>query len=251
LYELAPDGRSLGQEVRRTLATGYDSNGMVSFTFDPISESAGKRYVFVLECPRCPDTDTPAVVVALQRSRAGDAVVSSKIQSDQTGIFIPLYARTPPVAPSATVVKPTSLGAGKWRIKTSGDKPSLVVVAEAWFPGWQAKVDGKSAPVEKADAAVRGVAVGPGNHVITLGYRNSGAVIVGRVITGITIIVAIALAWPTDLARRLRHYRRSGGTTRRADTAGDVAARSRPMRETMRERFRLGPPAGSPNGSDP
>lgn len=204
LYELAPDGRSLGQEVRRTLASGYDANGMVSFTFDPIKESAGKRYVFVLACPRCPDTDKPAMVVALQRSRTGDAVVSGKIHSDATGVFVPLYDRTPAAAPSATVVAPTSLGAGRWRIETNGEKPSLVVVAEAWFPGWKATVDGKPVPVEKADAAFLGVAVGTGHHVITLEYHNSGVVTIGRLITGLTLIAILIVLWPTDLTRRLR-----------------------------------------------
>lgn len=206
LYELDPDGRSLGQEVRHTLASGVDDNGLISFTFDPIKESEHKRYVFVLRCPRCPDTDKPAMIVGVERSRPGDLVISGKVEAKGTGVFVPLYAGTPPVERSSTVVRPTALGSGKWRIETSGPKPSLVVVAEAWFPGWSAKVDGKRVPVEKADAAFLGVAVGPGDHVITLEYKNPSVAVVGRFITLVTVLVAIFLAWPTDLARRARAY---------------------------------------------
>ncbi len=55
-------------------------------------------------------------------------------------------------------------------IRARTDRPGLVVLADSWYPGWKAKVDGKDADVERVDYAVRGVAVGPGTHRVELTY---------------------------------------------------------------------------------
>ncbi len=47
----------------------------------------------------------------------------------------------------------------------------LVVISEAWDPGWRATVDGKAAPVEVALEALQGVPVPAGVHVVELVYQ--------------------------------------------------------------------------------
>ena len=39
------------------------------------------------------------------------------------------------------------------------------------YPGWEAEVDGKPAPLLRVDYAFRGVAVPAGEHRVTLAYR--------------------------------------------------------------------------------
>jgi hypothetical protein len=113
-------------------------------------------------------------------------------------------------------------------VATSGTKASLVVVADAWFPGWSAKVDGKSAKVEKADGAFLGVVVGPGDHVITLAYHNGPAALLGRVITGVTVVALLVFALPLPAAsrRRLDDARDSLRSGPWNDVFGRLAARN-------------------------
>jgi len=48
--------------------------------------------------------------------------------------------------------------------------PALVVVGDAYYRGWQARVDGERRPVQELDA-VRAVRAGAGRHAIEFRYR--------------------------------------------------------------------------------
>jgi hypothetical protein len=48
---------------------------------------------------------------------------------------------------------------------------SMVILADAWFPGWKAYVDGKPAQIHAAYNVVRGVVVDGGQHEVALVYR--------------------------------------------------------------------------------
>jgi len=47
----------------------------------------------------------------------------------------------------------------------------MVVLNDNWYPGWRASIDGKRVPIYSAYMTVRGVVVGPGDHVIEMHYR--------------------------------------------------------------------------------
>ena len=51
-------------------------------------------------------------------------------------------------------------------IETQATAASTLVVAEAWFPGWHASVDGREVPIFRADALARAVAVPAGQHQV-------------------------------------------------------------------------------------
>jgi len=55
-------------------------------------------------------------------------------------------------------------------IEVELDAPSLVVVADAWYPGWRATVDGEARPIERVDHALRGVWLEAGSHRLELRY---------------------------------------------------------------------------------
>src|SRR5262249_47862363 len=44
--------------------------------------------------------------------------------------------------------------------------PAFVVLADAWFPGWAAQVDGTNVPLWRVDRSLRGVRVPAGRHEI-------------------------------------------------------------------------------------
>lgn len=56
-------------------------------------------------------------------------------------------------------------------VRASTDGPALLVLSEAWYPGWEARLDGKPAAIYIADAAFRGVIVPAGTHQLTMDFR--------------------------------------------------------------------------------
>ena len=49
--------------------------------------------------------------------------------------------------------------------------PAVLVLADAFYPGWQATVDGVPAPILRANLMFRGLALAPGRHEIVFSYR--------------------------------------------------------------------------------
>ncbi|HEY9715207.1 MAG TPA: hypothetical protein V6C72_17180, partial [Chroococcales cyanobacterium] len=58
-------------------------------------------------------------------------------------------------------------------------KPGLFVLADQYYPGWQATVDGEVAPVLKANAFMRAVAVPAGDHTIAFTFKPRSLSIAG------------------------------------------------------------------------
>jgi hypothetical protein len=60
---------------------------------------------------------------------------------------------------------------GAIHLRVTADGPAVLVVSEAYFPGWQAWVDGQSARVLRANGALIGLAVAAGEHEVELAFR--------------------------------------------------------------------------------
>jgi hypothetical protein len=69
----------------------------------------------------------------------------------------------------------------------------MVILTDTWFPGWSATVDGRSARIEKADGAFRGVVVDAGEHTIEMRYR-PWSVYVGAAMTAAAAAIALLAA---------------------------------------------------------
>ncbi|HTJ77141.1 MAG TPA: YfhO family protein [Acidimicrobiales bacterium] len=231
LYEVVPGTSTLlGRELARGKAVGADENGLTAFTFDAITGSAGKQYAFILTCPGCAEDRVPRLVAGHSVDQPGDLLDGGTLHLDRAAAFAPVYDPVAADPPSTTTVAPSSSGPGHWRIRVSGTEPALVVVAEAWFPGWEAEVDGHRAPVLQADGAFLGVPVDAGTHVVTLRYRRPAAALAGRAITAGTLLSLAVLA--------LRRRRAAGLPLRPVAAAEAAAAR--------RQRLAPPPPAAAP-----
>jgi hypothetical protein len=68
-------------------------------------------------------------------------------------------------------VRLTELFCDRVRLEAEADAPGIVVLVDAWDPGWRAWTDGLPSPVLRANAAFRAVAVPAGRHVIEMRYR--------------------------------------------------------------------------------
>lgn len=67
--------------------------------------------------------------------------------------------------------------------------PGLLVLTDTWYPGWVADVDGRDAPVLRADYGFRAIALEAGVHRVRLRYRPRSL----DVGLGVTILAAVAL----------------------------------------------------------
>ncbi len=79
-------------------------------------------------------------------------------------------------------------------IRTRGERPAVLVVADAFFPGWEATVDGSPAAVLRVNTVFRGVAVPAGEHVVELRYRPASFRVGVALALGALFVVAGCLA---------------------------------------------------------
>jgi uncharacterized membrane protein YfhO len=71
-------------------------------------------------------------------------------------------------------VTPVSASAQRIVLDVVADRTTLVVVRDAWAPGWSARVDGEPVPVLRADGRHRAVPIGPGRSLVEMRYRPPG-----------------------------------------------------------------------------
>jgi Bacterial membrane protein YfhO len=81
-------------------------------------------------------------------------------------------------------------------LETQANDRAFVVVADAWFPGWSARVDGAETMIHRVNQLVRGVAVPGGTHRIEMTFVPEGWR-TGLMLTrlGWLVLAALAAAW--------------------------------------------------------
>jgi hypothetical protein len=78
----------------------------------------------------------------------------------------------------------------------------MLILADTWYPGWIATVDGAQVPIYEVFSALRGVVMDPGQHRLEFHYRPVSALI-GALLSAIGILGACAIVlW--DRNRNLR-----------------------------------------------
>ena len=77
------------------------------------------------------------------------------------------------------------------RLKTAAKAPAILVLSEGWYPGWRATVDGKDAPLYRAQVTLRGVAVPAGEHEVVFRFQPR-SLRVGGLITGASLLALAA-----------------------------------------------------------
>jgi hypothetical protein len=78
------------------------------------------------------------------------------------------------------------------RLRCRASAPSFAVVADSWFPGWHALVDGQPAPIVRANLAMRAVPLPAGEHEVQLEYRPAHLAL-GFVVSGLALLALLAL----------------------------------------------------------
>jgi uncharacterized membrane protein YfhO len=89
-------------------------------------------------------------------------------------------------------------------VETQAAKPAILFLSDCWYPLIKARVDGRTAPLWRADYAYRAVPVGAGRHEIEFVYEPLD-LYAGVAITLIAVIMLLAV-WAI---RRRRLNRRA------------------------------------------
>jgi hypothetical protein len=88
----------------------------------------------------------------------------------------------------------------KVTIRAGLDGPGYLVLADTWYPGWQATVDGERAELLRANHAFRAVSLDAGDHIVEMVYRPL-SLRAGAVLSSGTLI-AVGVVWLADWRRR-------------------------------------------------
>ncbi len=91
-------------------------------------------------------------------------------------------------------------GEARMRIEAESDGPGLLVVNDAYWPGWEARIDGRPTEILCADTAVRAIPWPAGRHTLEMRYEPPEL----RIGMAATVLGALALAAAAYLASRRR-----------------------------------------------
>jgi hypothetical protein len=100
------------------------------------------------------------------------------------------------------------------RIEAAIPRPSLLIVNDAYYPGWRVFVDGERRELLRANYAFRGVFVEAGEHTIEFRYMPASFVAGAGVSAGALLVIAIGAGWARlRRSRPLRAHRADDGAS--------------------------------------
>jgi uncharacterized membrane protein YfhO len=80
-------------------------------------------------------------------------------------------------------------------VTTVAERPAWLVLNDTYGPGWRASIDGRPAPLFRANALVRAVPVPAGRHEVGFAYRPASVRVGAAVsIAALAIVATLALA---------------------------------------------------------
>jgi uncharacterized membrane protein YfhO len=71
--------------------------------------------------------------------------------------------------------------------------PGYLVLADAWYPGWEAAVDGDATEVYRANLLFRAIAMGEGHHQVVFTFRPASLRVGASVsLVGLAVVAGVA-----------------------------------------------------------
>lgn len=154
-YALAPWSRAIADHPRWDRLP--DEGGVVVYTNHRALPRAWRP-------TRVLGRKAAAIALTLRDDPAFDPRRTALIEGD--------VARLPAWTPGAAWAR--TVAPNRLRVRTTGTGPGLVVISEAWQPGWTAQLGARALPVIKVDGLVLGVEVPAGDQVVELAYAPPG-----------------------------------------------------------------------------
>ena len=134
----------------------------------------------------------PRAWLASRAEFVGEEEALRRIRGQGAGEFDPqrtalleVRSGSLPALPNGTgtqkPVRITSYSPTRMRMETDSPAPTVLVVSEIYYPGWQATIDGKPAEILLTDYILRGLILPAGKHSVEMHYsapaaRNGGVI---------------------------------------------------------------------------
>ena len=113
----------------------------------------------------------------------------------------PLALQGGPVSGTVTWMERTP---NRLRLSVTTQQPALLVIADNWFPAWQATVDGREQPILRAYHSLRAVPIPIGEHTVEMVYESALVRISTRISLLLFFLVLGAAAFDLWHGRRTR-----------------------------------------------
>lgn len=99
-----------------------------------------------------------------------------------------------PYQPAAGTVELLFESESSIDLQVDAIRPSYLVVADQFYPGWQATIDGTPVEIQRANCAFRAVAMPPGKHRVSMKFR-SQSISQGMYLSLAGLLLLCGLAW--------------------------------------------------------
>ena len=96
-------------------------------------------------------------------------------------------------APGEEAVEFESYQPNRLELTVTPQAAGLLVLSEVYYPGWEATVNGRPAPIHKVNGLLRGIVVSPGENRVVLEYRPR-SVRLGAALTGLAFLGTLVFA---------------------------------------------------------
>jgi hypothetical protein len=123
---------------------------------------------------------------------ARTVVLSAESLDATDAAHVAILAQAPPAA--ATAARITTYESQRVVIKATTDRPALLMLNDANYPGWQVTVNGNPTRMLKADYLFRGVMLRAGQSVVEFRYAPT-SFRAGALISAIALMVMVGLAF--------------------------------------------------------
>jgi hypothetical protein len=194
----APPAAALDQDPRAPLAYAGDHVAIYD------NRAALPRARIVHRATYAADQAASRALLGSRSQRgesAADAVVI--LEPDETGNPPPALSGPPSPRDAARIVDQTH--PDRLIVETSSEQPGFLIVADTYYPGWTAAIDGVPSPIYPADLMFRAVFVPAGRHVVAWHYQPRSFAL-GLVACALSLCACVVFAlWPRLRARTTTH----------------------------------------------
>ncbi|HOZ46154.1 MAG TPA: hypothetical protein PLO37_07215 [Candidatus Hydrogenedentes bacterium] len=132
---------------------------------------------------------------------------ASRLTPDGAPMFEAVVPRNAPAVSDPEVAIEDPKQSNRVLVRVESEKPGVLVLADAWYPGWKARVDSVDAEVFPVDGLFRGVSI-PAGHLDVEFYFAPRALELGLIVT-VAAAIAIVVGLTGLLSSVLRARSRS------------------------------------------
>ncbi|MEP7324919.1 MAG: hypothetical protein ABI836_03135 [Gemmatimonadota bacterium] len=122
--------------------------------------------------------------------------IESVVLYPESTTVTPAPIQGPFIPPVPVTAELAEWSPGSMRITLTGstDKEAYLLIAENWYPGWEATSDGKSIPVRRGDNTLISLTIPPGARAIDLHFEDR-AYKTGKLVTLVALILAFGFGF--------------------------------------------------------